>query len=56
MEEQVIGGSLQNGHRRPRAYVLNGELQLWCRLLSEGLNFHVLLGGDECKLFKTTAH
>lgn len=56
MEEQVVGESLQNGHRHPRAYVLNSKLQLQCGLLSEGLNFHLVLGGDECKLFKTMAH
>lgn len=45
MEEQVIGESLQKVHRRPRAYVLNCELQLWCGLLREGLNFHLVLRG-----------
>lgn len=56
MEEQVIEKSLQNRHWRPRAYVLNSVLQAWRGLPSKGLNFHLVLGGHECKLFKTTAH
>jgi len=56
MEVQVVGESLQNGHTCPGAYVLNSKLQPWCGLLSEGLNFHLVLGGAECKLFKATAH
>lgn len=44
MEEQVVGETLQNGDSHPRVYMLNSKLQLWCGLLSEGLNFHLVLG------------